>query len=108
MCALILAVTQLATGSKCRAGGAQVTTVVLPVLLMHFLLNVAPGSETTTRCHVDLELDALTDRKRLHNTIEDLLGFLPGIWPCTLVKITECSINKKNRRIKGFTTLGYR
>jgi hypothetical protein len=32
---------------------------VLPDLLMHFLLNVAPGSETAARRHVDLELEAL-------------------------------------------------
>jgi hypothetical protein len=38
---------------------AQVTPVVLPDLLMHFLLNVAPGSETAARRHVDLELEAL-------------------------------------------------
>lgn len=28
-------------------------------LLMHFLLNVAPGSDTAARRHVDLELEAL-------------------------------------------------
>ena len=68
------------------------------------------GSGFRDRCrrHVDLELDALTDRKRPHNTLEDLLSFLPGIWPRTLVKITGCFTNRKNRRIKGLTTLGYR
>jgi len=42
---------------------------------MHFLLNVAPGFKTAARRHVDLELSALTDRKRPHNTLEDLTWF---------------------------------
>jgi hypothetical protein len=33
--------------------------LALPDLLMHYLLNVAPGSETAARRHVDLELEAL-------------------------------------------------
>jgi hypothetical protein len=44
---------------EAQGGDAQVTPVVLPDLLMHFLLNVAPGSETAARRHVDLELEAL-------------------------------------------------
>jgi hypothetical protein len=39
--------------------GAQVTPVTLPDLLMHFLLNVAPGSASAARRHIDLELGAL-------------------------------------------------
>lgn len=35
----------------------------LPDLLMHFLLNVAPGSDTAARRHVDLELEALSGRR---------------------------------------------
>jgi hypothetical protein len=31
----------------------------IPDLLMHYLLNVAPGSETAARRHVDLELETL-------------------------------------------------
>jgi len=30
---------------------------------MHLLLNVAPGSETAARRHIDLELEALAVRK---------------------------------------------
>ena len=48
---------------EAQGGGAQVTPVVLPNLLMHLLLNVAPGSETAARRHIDLELEALAVRK---------------------------------------------
>ncbi len=37
----------------------RVQPIVLPDLLMHYLLNVAPGWETAARRHVDLELEAL-------------------------------------------------
>ncbi|HSR57829.1 MAG TPA: hypothetical protein VLL57_06550 [Candidatus Binataceae bacterium] len=40
----------------------RVTPLALPDLLMHFLLNVAPGSDTAARRHVDLELEALSGR----------------------------------------------
>jgi len=33
--------------------------IVLPDLLMHYLLNLAAGSETATRDRIDLELPAL-------------------------------------------------
>jgi hypothetical protein len=33
--------------------------IVLPDLLMHYLLNLAAGSETATRDRIDLELAAL-------------------------------------------------
>src|SRR5713226_244180 len=39
--------------------GAPVTPVALPDLLMHFLLNVAPGSASAARRHIDVELEAL-------------------------------------------------
>lgn len=43
--------------------GARVTPVALPDLLMHFLLNVGPGSASAARRHIDLELEALARRR---------------------------------------------
>ena len=34
-----------------------------PDLLMHYLLNVAPGSQTAARRRVDLELEAIARRR---------------------------------------------
>ena len=52
-----------------RAGdAARVTPVAIPDLLMHFLLNVAPGSATAARRHIDLELEALARRKGMPAT----------------------------------------
>ncbi len=41
------------------SGSVLLQPLVLPDLLMHYLLNVAPGSQTAARRHVDLELEAL-------------------------------------------------
>ncbi|MGH7905148.1 MAG: MBL fold metallo-hydrolase [Candidatus Binataceae bacterium] len=38
--------------------------LALPDLLMHYLLNVAPGSETAARRRIDLELEALERSRR--------------------------------------------
>ncbi len=40
-------------------GSVSMQPLALPDLLMHYLLNVAPGSETAARRRVDLELEAL-------------------------------------------------
>ena len=38
----------------------RIKRVVLPDLLMHYLLQVAPGSETAALRHIDLEIEALS------------------------------------------------
>jgi hypothetical protein len=38
----------------------RIKPIVLPDLLMHYLLNVAPGSETAALRHIDLEIEALS------------------------------------------------
>jgi len=45
---------------RAQSGAVSLEPLALPDLLMHYLLNVAPGSETAARRHVDLELEALT------------------------------------------------
>jgi hypothetical protein len=40
----------------------RLKSLVPPDLLMHYLLNVAPGSQTTARRRVDLELEAIARR----------------------------------------------
>ncbi len=45
-------------------GGISLQPLALPDLLMHYLLNVAPGSETAARRHIDLEIDALNAVQR--------------------------------------------
>lgn len=42
------------------AGDVQVERRVLPDLLMHYLLNVAPGSELAAKHHVDRQIEALS------------------------------------------------
>jgi hypothetical protein len=37
----------------------RIKPLALPDLLMHYLLNLASGSQTTARQRVDLELDAI-------------------------------------------------
>jgi UDP-MurNAc hydroxylase len=50
-----------------RAGdGVRLKPLALPDLLMHYLLNAAPGSETAARRHVDLELEALARSRSDH------------------------------------------
>jgi hypothetical protein len=38
----------------------HIKPIVLPDLLMHYLLNLVPGSESAARLHIDLELEALS------------------------------------------------
>lgn len=39
----------------------RIEPIVLPDLLMHYLLNVAPGSETAAPHRIDLEIEAVSD-----------------------------------------------
>jgi hypothetical protein len=42
----------------------RIKPVVLPDLLMHYLLQVAPGSETAALRHIDLEIEELSRSRR--------------------------------------------
>ena len=45
-----------------QATQVGLTPLALPDLLMHYLLNVMPGSEHAARRHVDLELEEIRSK----------------------------------------------
>jgi len=46
-----------------KGESVRLKPLVPPDLLMHYLLNVAPGSQTAARRRVDRELDAIARRR---------------------------------------------